>query len=274
MKSRVFPEHNYKSFFIGGKTLRIKLDPSLPITDLKYPEFMDVKITNACRGNCLYCYQDSGNECDGYRNALEKLDSYFFGLTYNQRPFQVAIGGGNPNEHPDFNEILRLFSFYGILPNYTTNGMGLTQEIVNHTAKLCGGVAISCHPHLADYWMNAVDLLHDKVQTNLHIIISDSESVERFKSIYTTYKERIKYFVLLPYEAAGRAKYKPVDYQALTEALNDIGTTENIAFGANFYKYLCSSDFKISLYEPEIFSKFLDVKDMKLYRSSFNLVEV
>lgn len=271
MKTRCFPEHNYKAFFINGKTLRIKLDPSKPITNLRYPEFMDVKITNYCEGGCPYCYQNSGEEDDGYRDALGKLDTYIGGLTTNQRPFQIAIGGGNPNEHPDFVRILKMFDKYGIVPNYTTNGMGLPWPIIMATKELCGGVAISCHEHLTSIWQSAIEKLWLHVQTNLHIIISDKHSIDRFKNIYWQYKNKIKYFVLLPYEMAGRAPSAEVDYEYLTEVLYEIRNTEQIAFGANFYKYLCGSDFKISLYEPEIFSKFLDVKDMRFYNSSFNL---
>jgi len=35
------------------------------------------------------------------------------------------------------------------------------------------------------------------------------------------------------------------------------------------YKWL-----DIMLYPPEMFSKYLDLKDMKLYKSSFNLIEI
>jgi hypothetical protein len=273
MKSRCFPEHNYKAFFIDGKTLRIKLDPSKPITNLKYPEFMDVKITNRCQGGCPYCYQNSGQENDGYSNALEKLDIYFGGLSENQKPFQVAIGGGNPNEHPYFIEILRTFTRNGIVPNYTTNGMNLSSDIAGETVRHCGGIAISCHPHLKNHWERAVGIFYKHIQTNLHVIISDAASVERFEHIYSKYMDKVKYFVLLPYEAAGRAPKAEVNYDELTNLLEAIGSTEKIAFGANFYKYLCGSDFKISLYEPEIFSKFLDVKDMTFYNSSFNLTK-
>lgn len=281
MKMRCFPEHNYKSFFIDGKTMRIRIDPSKPITELKYPEFYDVKITNYCTGKCPYCYQNSlpaqvDKAHKEYMDAFDKIEMYFGSMTENQKPFQVAIGGGNPNEHPDFIPILSLFNCLGITPNYTTNGIGITTDILKATKKYCGGVAISCHPHLDKYWMNALWRLYDQVQTNLHIIISDKESIDRFKYIYDTHRNMVKYFVLLPYEMTGRAIGSPklVDYKYLTETINKIGSTEDIAFGANFYGYLCNSDFGISLYEPEIFSKYLDLKDMKLYKSSFNLTEV
>jgi MoaA/NifB/PqqE/SkfB family radical SAM enzyme len=53
--------------------------------------------------------------------------------------FQVALGGGNPNQHPDFIEILRLTrEDYGIVPNYTTNGRGLSDTVLEATRRYCG----------------------------------------------------------------------------------------------------------------------------------------
>jgi hypothetical protein len=235
---------------------------------------MDVKITNKCSGKCPYCYQNSGDENSGYIHAFDKLYEYFNPMSDNQKPFQVAIGGGNPNQHPDFVPILSLFKCLNIVPNYTTNGIGLTPEILEATKKYCGGVAISCHPHLRWHWEAAIEKLSPLVQTSLHIIISDKNSIDNLVEIRHNFQDKIKYFVLLPYEAAGRASKKEIDYIYFTKVLDNIKNLENIAFGANFYPYLKESPRKLSLYQPEIFSKFLDVKDMKIYKSSFNLVEV
>ena len=41
---------------MNGKTIRIAIDPSKPITELLYPEFYDVKVTSHCKGQCPYCF--------------------------------------------------------------------------------------------------------------------------------------------------------------------------------------------------------------------------
>jgi len=66
-KTRTFPEHNYKGIYFNGKTLRLTLDPSKPITELKYPEFFDVCITGKCEGACPYCVTEDTliNTIDG-----------------------------------------------------------------------------------------------------------------------------------------------------------------------------------------------------------------
>jgi len=277
-KIRVFKEHNYKAIFDKGRTIRVKGDANKPITQLKYPEFYDVKITNYCTGGCEYCYQNSTVDGEDFSDIVNKTKLYFGSMTKNERPFQAVLGGGNPNQHVDFIELLKTYVELGIVPNYTTNGIGLTKDILDATKKYCEGVAISCHPHLEYEWRNSVKLLTKHgIKTNLHIIISDKGSIDRFKSIQKEFNEIVHYFLLLPYMEKGRAKYKSIDYRYLEDELLLIPDNSKIAFGANFYEFLKKSKLKntydLSLYTPEILSAFLDMSNMKLFESSFSLVE-
>ena len=56
VRVRCFPESNYKAIYSNGKTMRIPLDKYKPITELEYPEFLDVCVTYFCRGACPYCF--------------------------------------------------------------------------------------------------------------------------------------------------------------------------------------------------------------------------
>jgi len=272
VKIRSFPEHNYRGIYFNGKTIRLRQDNSKPITDLDYPEFYDVKITSYCEGNCPWCYMNS--TCKGYHfdDILGKVDAFFGNMTENQKPFQVAIGGGEPTMHPDFSELLKKFRDLGIAPNYTTNGMHMSDDVYFATAHNCEGVAVSCHPHLEEYWKPAFrSLISSGVKTNFHIIISDEESVDYFKAIYSVYASKAFYFVLLPYKEAGRAESKDINFEYFFNTLMDMDDISRIAFGALFYPYLKTQTWMdISLYEPEIMSKFLDMSDMTLYPSSFS----
>jgi len=275
IKVREFKEHNYKAIWYKDKTIRIALDPEKPITELKYPEFYDIKITGYCEGKCPWCYMDSKNTDDHYDNIVQKVIDYFEPMSENERPFQVAIGGGEPTSHPDFIELLKTFKDLGIKPNYTTNGMYIrttNTPLVQSTTKYCGGVAVSCHKHLDKYWKNAAIVYKIcNIKLNFHIIISDGKSIDYFKDIYKEWNNHIDYFVLLPYGNQGRAEYKEINWEYLVKSLPK--KHNKIAFGANFYSYLIKGNhnIKVSLYEPEIMSKFLDLKDMSLYPSSFNL---
>jgi pyruvate-formate lyase-activating enzyme len=247
-----------------------------------------LKVTGNCEGSCPYCYMSS-EPGEHYKDIVQKVRDFFGPMTLNQRPFQVALGGGEPTSHPDFINLLRVLKEeLDICPNYTTNGMwikrpkiseygGLSfseRKILVATEKYCGGVAVSCHPHLKDYWSNAAFFYSgNNVKLNFHIIISDKESIDYFCDIYKEWSEIIDYFVLLPYGSQGRAKKKEIDWEYLIHRLPD--DQSKLAFGANFYPYLLKGghNIKVNLYEPEIMSKFLDLKDMKLYPSSFNLIE-
>lgn len=104
MRIRVFANENYKAVFLNGKTMRFLCDHSKPMSKLTYPEFYDVKITNKCNGDCPYCYQDSKID-EPQSDIITKIKKYFEPMNMNQRPFQVAIGGGEPTLHPQFCDI-------------------------------------------------------------------------------------------------------------------------------------------------------------------------
>lgn len=272
IKVREFKESNYRGVWFNGKTIRVALDPKREITELEYPEFYDIKCTGYCKGGCVGCYMDSKPKDKHYVDIVSKVYDYFGKMTPNQRPFQVAIGGGEPTSHPDFIELLKAFYYLDIQPNYTSNGMHLTGYILQATVDYCGGVALSCHDHLERYWKSATTRYIDAgVKLNFHIVISSVETVDYFMKIYEEYHDVIDYFVLLPYSSQGRGSEKVVEWEYLVSQLPD--DTRQIAFGANFYPKLVKGDhnIKVSLYEPEIMSKFLDLKDMKLYKSSFDV---
>jgi len=175
-------------------------------------------------------------------------------MTPNERPFQVAIGGGEPTLHPEFREICRTFKSLGIDPNYTTNGTNLTDAILDITEEFVNGVAVSTHAHLP--WREGAKALYDRgIYTNLHIIISDEESVRRFEDIYYSLTGVIKHFVLLPLIDQGRSGEKFGCWDSLRTVLESIEFHDDVAFGALFHPYLSDLDWDISIYEyPSSFS--------------------
>jgi MoaA/NifB/PqqE/SkfB family radical SAM enzyme len=275
-RTRQFPDKNYKATYINGKTIRFAINKNEPIKELDYPEFYDISITNQCDANCKYCYQDSKKNTPHYEDIVYKVSSFFSKMSKNERPFQIAYGGGEPTRHPEFIELLKVTKALGIVPNYTTNGMWAKDGsvspmvLIEATRDYCGGVAVSCHPHLDNTWPLAASLYSaHNIKLNFHIIISDKQSIDYFREIYDKWYKSVETFVLLPYIAVGRATPKNIDYDYLKKRLpENIG---KIAFGANFYGYLKGSDIKMHLYEPEMFSKYITLKDNGyLYSSSFS----
>jgi organic radical activating enzyme len=283
IKTRCFPEKNYKSIYFNGKTMRIALDSTKPIQDLEYPEFYDIKLTDNCKGDCPYCYQNStlfNQDVD----AIQILTDFFSSMSENERPFQIAYGGGEPTMHPQFHEIMKLTRDFGIAPNYTTNGMFVSDyetfdKIIKTTKEYCEGIAITCHSHLKDYWWDCADLFIDAgIFTNFHNLISDKDSVDDFIKIYEEWKGDIKYFVVLPMMNQGRAKDEPFDHEYFFDKIKELKDNgidiSDIAFGANFFPYLKGKEYlNLSLYEPEIMSKYLDITNGNFYKSSFDTGE-
>jgi organic radical activating enzyme len=209
---------------------------------------------------------------------VERFESFFSGMSDNEKPFQIAFGGGEPTSHPEFADLMQSCCKLGITPNYTTNGMWSSTEqagaVLDATVKYCGGVAVSTHPHIEEHWRLAVDmLLSAGVHTNLHVIIGDRDSIDKLKAIYDEYHGRIRYFVLLPMSAQGRSTESFSDWQYLKDAID--GSPKDIAFGANFHPYLSKEPgrFRVSIYEPECMSAYLDLETMKVFRSSFSTEE-
>lgn len=281
MRKRFVEKSNYKAFwFDSGKTFRLPIDPTKEVLGLEHPEFYDIKIIDKCSGKCSWCYQNSTVNGDEYSDSYSKLHKFLSSIPKKDRPFQIAFGGGEPTEHKDFHDIMRLTKAFNIQPNFTTNGTWVErwspEQIKYHlnTVKhFCGGVALSTHPHLEYYWRRAIDLYSEYgIRVNLHHIISDRNSMERMNVILEETHNKIDYMVLLPWISQGRAKEKIVDYDTVTE-LFPAKYRKQVAWGAHFYKYLTEEDpgRYVSLYPPEIFSKYLDLGgNGTLYSSSFS----
>ncbi len=275
IRLRVLPENNYRAIFVesSGVTTRQAIDNDKPITELLFPEFYDVSINNKCFGACRYCYIEALNTGYNYHDVLGKINKFFGRMSKNNRPFQIALGGaGEATLHPDFPAVLKLFKELSIIPNYTTNGMHLTDDVLEATKKYSGGVAVTCHTHLEKHWRRAIENLSGLgVKLNLHIIISDKSSIESFNRIRDEYAGIVDYFVLLPYMSVGFAKEVPTEWENLISQLESEGDISNVAFGAFFHKLLKKSRITgLSLYEPHDFSKYIDLGKMEIYKSSFH----
>lgn len=80
-----------------------------------FPESMDIKITNRCDMGCAQCHENSTK--DGLHgdimseSFIDKLHPYT----------ELAIGGGNPLEHPDLVSFLEKCKRLNLIPSMTVN---------------------------------------------------------------------------------------------------------------------------------------------------------
>lgn len=139
------------------------------------PELLDISITNWCDKECSICYRNSNQKGKFVSFAdYEKILLQAIKIPV----LQVALGGGNTNQHPYFTQILEITrNKYGIVPSYTTNGRGLTKEILRASKEYCGAVAVSAYYPYKDM-IAALSLLKEYgMRTNIHYILH-KESVE------------------------------------------------------------------------------------------------
>jgi radical SAM protein with 4Fe4S-binding SPASM domain len=133
------------------------------------PELMDIGITNWCDRGCESCYRRS------HENGVQMQMSNYGTLirqASDMGVLQVALGGGNPNQHPCFAEILASTrDEYGIVPSYTTNGRGLTPEVMSATRRYCGAVAVSVNAPYREAAEAVRKLVAHGIKTNLHFIL-------------------------------------------------------------------------------------------------------
>jgi radical SAM protein with 4Fe4S-binding SPASM domain len=141
------------------------------------------------------------------------VDDYKFILNSLNRPkygnvFQVALGGGEPLEHPEILEILDITKKFNIVPNFTTNGKDITQNIVDRIKGKIGAIAISLN-NIDDIENSKFKLLlNNRIRTNIHYLV-DSTNIEQaiqiLKGNFNKKLDRVNALIFLTYKPLGRA---------------------------------------------------------------------
>lgn len=132
----------YYNKYTGNK-IRVSLDDS-PYEKSTYPELVDIKITDYCPFGCSFCYQSS--TINGVHSSIESIIK-IADLLQKMQVFEVALGGGEPTMHPQFDKILKIFFERGITPNFTTftSKWIKNSRIKSSVSKYCGGIGVSVH---------------------------------------------------------------------------------------------------------------------------------
>jgi radical SAM protein with 4Fe4S-binding SPASM domain len=154
-----------------GFFFRSRKDGSDPFCNIAGPELLDISITNYCDKGCAFCYRSSGP--DGRHMPLGDYAG-LIAQAANAGVLQVALGGGNPNQHPEFTDILRLTRESGIVPSYTTNGLGMTPEIYAATKKYCGAMAVSWYEPRSVALEALRQAGEHGIRANIHFLLSAS----------------------------------------------------------------------------------------------------
>ena len=179
-----------------------------------FPENIDIKITNHCDAGCLYCHENSTKE--GMHGELNQK------FIETLKPFtELAIGGGNPLDHPALLCFLRDLKNRSIIANLTVNQIhfernydlilqildekliyGLGVSMVKGTEKFANAVATI--PNAVVHVINGVvkeadlEILFDK---NLKLLILGYKYLRRGVNYHSSVVEKNKVLMyhLLPY---------------------------------------------------------------------------
>ena len=155
-----------------------------------FPELIDV----GCVGHCTHglsglCVK-AGVQC--YQNGLKTHEPNMSLENFKRivdeckgKTYQFALGGrGDVDQHENFEEIMKYCRDNNIVPNFTSSGLGFTDEIVRICKEYAGAVAISWYRQEHTY--KAIQMLLDAgVKTNIHYVLGNNsidEAIERLKN--------------------------------------------------------------------------------------------
>lgn len=239
------------------------------------PELLDLSITNYCERNCKFCYRRSSNKgkhmsMSDIKSIVEQADD--IGV------LQIALGGGNPNQHPQFIEILKLIREHNIIPSYTTNGDGLSNDILKATADYCGAMALSYYQPKEDTFLNLIKETNNyHIKTNVHLILK-SDTIDYATEWLINPPDFFKYVNAIIF-----LNYKPVN-TLVDWTINDKSKIEKFFRVASECKHIkigfdscCISGisqwmdvypFFVESCEAARFSAFIS-EDMRMYPCSF-----
>jgi radical SAM protein with 4Fe4S-binding SPASM domain len=170
-----------------------------------YPSLLDIGIMGHCKNAHLCtvgCYQGKKIKPN------MTLDNFKYIIDQSKgKTFEVALGGfGSPNEHPDFVEIVKYARENGIVPNYTTSGIALTDEEIQATKKYCGAVAVSWYRQ--PYTLSSIErFIQAGCKTNIHYVLGNDsidEANERLKN--DDFPKGINAVIFLMYKPVGCVK--------------------------------------------------------------------
>jgi organic radical activating enzyme len=170
------------SVLSDGTKIREELDGTLPPV---LPEQMDLKITDWCDAGCAWCHEKSTT-----KGAHADIDATLEVLKALPKGAEIAIGGGDPLSHPEFERFVTAIAAQGLIPSVTVNGLHFerhraTLERLTSEGKLYG-VGFSYADRLPDW--DYEHLVVHLIAGVHHPKVLD-EAARRYKVLLLGYKQ-------------------------------------------------------------------------------------
>ena len=239
------------------------------------PELIDLSITNYCERGCAFCYRETLKD-DALFMSLEDVEAVVV-QAQDCGTMQIALGGGNPNQHPQFIKILRIIREHDIVPSYTTNGDGLTDEVLEATSQYCGAVAVSVYPpYDEERYDNLLRRIREfGITVNLHAIIKNDtlDIWIRWMQTPPAFFKYVNAVIFLNFKPVRRKEYA-VDKIKVKEFFENVNQCQCVRIGfdscsiSGIMRWLDTPVCMIEPCEAARFSAFVS-EDMKMYPCSF-----
>ncbi len=274
-----YPKQKYSTFFnqLNGAFIRIEDEGEPePFWSEKGPELMDISITNWCDKGCSFCYRNSNS--GGEHMSMSDYE-HILKEAVDCKVLQIALGGGNPNQHPNFCEIVEITRDLGIVPSYTTNGRGLSEKILKTTKKNCGAVAVSAYEPYYEMKEAIHKLKAKRIKTNIHFLLT-SNSIDTVISWFEdppNFFNYINAIIFLNYKPIGKhpsLKLIANKHNKIDKFFNLISNQKRIKVGfdscsiSGIAQYLDINPSFVESCEAARFSMYIS-EDLKMYPCSF-----
>ena len=242
-------DHSYNCFFSKTTGLNIRfgkeVDDDVEFCELG-PEILDLEIaTGNCppvkgSSNCAYCYKNNTSRCGknmSFETFKKIVDSFPMNLS------QIAFGITGLKSNPDMPKMFSYCREVGIIPNVTTVGVDMDDEILDVLCKKCGAVAVSCYTGAKELCYKTIKLVHDRAKekfcrdmhVNMHILVS-KQNMDHLRDVLKDIADKkvdgLRSVVFLRIKPKGRAENMDCTVpHSIYEELVDFCIKNNISFG-------------------------------------------
>jgi MoaA/NifB/PqqE/SkfB family radical SAM enzyme len=195
-----------------------------------FPESMDIKICNKCDLGCAMCHENStpDGKCGDIMSEgfIDKLHPYT----------ELAIGGGNPLEHPDLVPFLEKCKRRNLIPSMTVNQFHfmMNKNFIKFLVDqhLIYGLGISL-THVTEEFVETVKEFPNAVIHVINGIVHptqlESLANNGFKILILGYKEFRRGEVMYQHQSAAIEQLKHMLYDRLPQIINE-GWFEVVSF--------------------------------------------
>ncbi|MFA5917169.1 MAG: radical SAM protein [Candidatus Gracilibacteria bacterium] len=230
---------------------------------------MDIRITNSCNNNCLYCLEQSYRNKDKFINKKD----IFLEIKKNKIDKILNIYGGNPLTHPDINEIILYgrqegFESIGVLTNTHSLNHKTLDQLINNGLTTLGfyfnSFNESAHNEIVNgginlqYLLENIEIVKKSGISNKAIIHINNQNIKTvYKDIFVLNKKygikNIEFVNYFPFD-------RPYDN---FKNILEYSIIENRIYIDNLFKIIIKNDFKVRFvkFSKDFFGSFIDFYD-------------